>query len=604
MAKQSLSPSPYSKPGDLHYSSLHLEHTNTTNQYPQGARVLGCSPHRFSPTLGQRSQNSRNMTRQVSGLLQRVADYSKEHDVTQGITPQQLGDFDGTFSQFRNDSNSEGYGGQLDNHHSISGISLYQSQDDELPALPTSEHQGFGNNSYLGSPPTPTPSVRSQGTRRTRSGRPIGTRGTQDATGTNETRVARSPRAKKAPKPGKGEKPKVPRLTAPLSELTYGFDHIPIRNMEEWVNRPMDVRRQEVEKRNGYVTRPMNSFMLYRSAYAERTKLWCLQNNHQIVSSVSGVSWPLEPSSVRGRYNDLAKTERLNHQNAHPGYKFSPSKAQTSKRKVSDDEESEPSDFNDPDEDYGKILETRAKKKRKGKQSKKSGKEAGYPANSTFSLDRHIGNGLNKSSYQATNPGKPLPTAMDTTSLYGHYYQSTIRQNSSAPNVEDVTMRKTEAPGMHYAEIPPLIGLPGGHEYDLTRMSFLSNSAPLDTMKVDPSLLEYDNQHAVLATEDNFSEESMASPNSSFLGHMPDSQFTSPYAVENLPSENLQDYLSSHSCIDHNQVHGYQSEHKLLDLGLFHVNDNQHEHWRMSEDTEELDPGSEYDKWMDDKTRE
>jgi HMG (high mobility group) box len=374
--------------------------------------------------------------------------------------------------------------------------------------------------------------------------------------------------------------------------------------MEEWVNRPMEVRRQEVEKRNGYVTRPMNSFMLYRSAYAERTKLWCLQNNHQVVSSVSGVSWPLEPSSIRERYNDLAKIERVNHQNAHPGYKFSPSKAQTTKRKASDEEESEPSDLDDPDEDYGKSLETRAKRKRKGKQSKKSGKEAGYPANSTFRLDRHVGNGLNKSSYQATNPGKPLPAAMDTTSLYGHYYQSTVRQSASAPNVEDVTLRKTEAPGMHYTGTPPLIGLPGGHEYDLMRMSFVNSSAPLDTMKVDPSLLEYDSQHGLLATEDHFSEEGMASLNSSFLSHMPDSQFASPYAVENLPSEDLQDYLSSQSRIDHHQIPGYQPEHKLLDLGLFHVNDNQHEHWHMNEDTEELDPGSEYDKWMDDKTRE
>ncbi|KAF2089132.1 hypothetical protein K490DRAFT_38767, partial [Saccharata proteae CBS 121410] len=103
--------------------------------------------------------------------------------------------------------------------------------------------------------------------------------------------------------------------------------------MEEWVNRPASVRRTEVEKRKGYVTRPMNSFMLYRSAYAERTKQWCLQNNHQVVSSVSGESWPLEPPEIREQYNDYAKIERINHQNAHPDYKFSPSKASTAARK-------------------------------------------------------------------------------------------------------------------------------------------------------------------------------------------------------------------------------------------------------------------------------
>ncbi|KAF8249333.1 HMG-box, partial [Wilcoxina mikolae CBS 423.85] len=96
--------------------------------------------------------------------------------------------------------------------------------------------------------------------------------------------------------------------------------------MECWVTRSTQARKKEVEKRGGYITRPMNSFMLYRSAFAERTKYWCLQNNHQVVSSVSGESWPLEPDHIRQKYNDLAKKERENHQLAHPGYKFSPSK--------------------------------------------------------------------------------------------------------------------------------------------------------------------------------------------------------------------------------------------------------------------------------------
>jgi hypothetical protein len=101
MAKQNLSSSPYSKSCDLHYSSIRLEHTSTANQYPQGASVcdLGYSPHHHSqhtsPTLSQRPQNSLNMTRRVSQLPQRAADYSKElHDVTGENTPKQLGDFD------------------------------------------------------------------------------------------------------------------------------------------------------------------------------------------------------------------------------------------------------------------------------------------------------------------------------------------------------------------------------------------------------------------------------------------------------------------------------------------------------------------------------
>jgi hypothetical protein len=117
---------------------------------------------------------------------------------------------------------------------------------------------------------------------------------------------------------------------------------IPIRDMEGWVNRPVEVRLKEVEKRNGYVTRPMNSFMLYRSAYAERTKQYCIQNNHQVVSAVSGQSWPKEPNSVREFYNALAHTERDNHAKAHPTYKFSPTKAITSSSSHRKDFTSEP----------------------------------------------------------------------------------------------------------------------------------------------------------------------------------------------------------------------------------------------------------------------
>ena len=124
--------------------------------------------------------------------------------------------------------------------------------------------------------------------------------------------------------------------------------------MDAWVNRPADVRRKEVEKRNGYVTRPMNSFMLYRSCYAERTKQWCTQNNHQVVSAVSGESWPMEPEEVRNQFNEWAKIERANHAAAHPEYKFSPSKAGNKRRKgeFTDDEE-EGSEFErDPDGEY------------------------------------------------------------------------------------------------------------------------------------------------------------------------------------------------------------------------------------------------------------
>jgi hypothetical protein len=147
--------------------------------------------------------------------------------------------------------------------------------------------------------------------------------------------------------------------------------------MEAWVNRSAEDRLKEAEKRNGYITRPMNSFMLYRSAYADRTKMWCLHNNHQVVSSVSGESWPLEPPKVREFYNELAKIERIHHQNAHPNYKFSPSKpglAASSKKRqrTESDNESELSDLDDPDWGRENGVRNRA--------AKRPGRDAGYPA--------------------------------------------------------------------------------------------------------------------------------------------------------------------------------------------------------------------------------
>ena len=313
----------------------------------------------------------------------------------------------------------------------------------------------------------------------------------------DKSRAPGSPRVKKSAKHAKGDKSKVPKINAPLSELTKDFEQIPIRNMEEWVNRPPEVRWKEVEKRKGYVTRPMNSFMLYRSAYAERTKLWCLQNNHQIVSSVSGESWPLEPPKVREQYNEYARVERDNHQKAHPGYKFSPSKAQGLNRKrkgVSEDrEDEEPSDLEDPDFDWRPSAE----KRMKAKQTRKAGREAEYPANSAPQDQLGMrplepNTSLNRSSYQATNPGKPLPTALESQDLYGQYLQSTIHPNIHGHNIEDVRFRKTDTPGMNYGPAQPIIGLPGAHHYELLDQQSHGDGPPtLREAQVDPQLLSY-----------------------------------------------------------------------------------------------------------------
>ena len=343
--------------------------------------------------------------------------------------------------------------------------------------------------------------------RATRSGRPlVSSDSTQliKVAGQNKSRLAVSARTRKSTKQTKGDKPKIPKLNAPLSELTKEYNHIPVRNMAEWVNRPAEVRLQEVEKRNGYVTRPMNSFMLYRSAYAERTKLWCLQNNHQVVSSVSGESWPMEPSEVREQYNEYARIERDNHQKAHPGYKFCPSKAQSSARKRKgtrdDSDEDERSQSGDIDVDWRPPGD----RKPRAKLNKRLGREAGYPANSMLhdSLDGNldfdqyaIRPAYNRSSYHTTNPGKPLPAPLNEFELYGQYYQATVQPSMTGPGVEDVRIRKTQVPGIPLGGTLPLTGLPGAFHYDLLSQDPFAGNFDTGGPQVDPNLLGYDGDY-------------------------------------------------------------------------------------------------------------
>ena len=72
--------------------------------------------------------------------------------------------------------------------------------------------------------------------------------------------------------------------------------------MQKWVNQSSEERREENLIRVGYVTRPMNSFMLYRLAYSERCKQGCKAYCHQAVSTVAGQSWPLEPKAIRDMF--------------------------------------------------------------------------------------------------------------------------------------------------------------------------------------------------------------------------------------------------------------------------------------------------------------
>ncbi|KAG9998964.1 hypothetical protein KCU78_g16155, partial [Aureobasidium melanogenum] len=253
------------------------------------------------------------------------------------------------------------YDRSLDNQHELSHLESYnegQAYDNftfdnsgwpDGSNLDTYDNTNYDYQDVGVGTPASRPNTGSDGSRRTRSGRttkpmdsPMSSLRSTPAASSPRIAGVRKNRAKKVQ-----EADVV--LQAPLSVLTKDSD-TPLRDMEAWANRSVEERRSEVTKANK-IARPMNRFMLYRSAYAERTKKWCDQNNHQIVSKVTGQSWKkLEPKEIKDYYDRLATIERENHQRAFPEYKFSPAKAVPKKKnpkRILDYPESAYSDSND-----------------------------------------------------------------------------------------------------------------------------------------------------------------------------------------------------------------------------------------------------------------
>lgn len=302
---------------------------------------------------------------------------------------------------------------------------------------------------------------------------------------TSGSRVTKSPKAKK-PKANKAANTKTPALDGPLSEMTKDMVNVPVRDMEAWVKRSTEQRELEVEKRNGYVTRPMNSFMLYRSAYSERTKMWCLQNNHQVVSSVSGASWPLESDALREHYNDLAQIERENHARAHPKYKFSPSKstaAAIARKKKACSSDDEASDIEDPDWDW-RPRGARAT-------SRRPGREAGYPSNHSpnVSFEEPLVLSTSHSPWEVPAEFKSPSIAVQPNNLMLPYYQMPYSMDQRLPTSTSDHMRLETYP----SEIPS--GIPN-QQPDM----FYTSGDRYESYQtqVDPMLLQLDGQDHTL----------------------------------------------------------------------------------------------------------
>lgn len=320
-----------------------------------------------------------------------------------------------------------------------------------------------------------------------------------------KTLAPKSSRVEKPP-PKKKERVKaarrIPKLDGPMSELTKDSP-VPVVDIEAYVNRSTEERRKEVAdgKVPGKIKRPMNAFMLYRKAYQNRAKNWCSQHNHQVVSQVCGDSWPLEPEHIRLQFNEWAKMERDNHQKAHPGYKFTPSKPQKSKLRK-DSEEPEPSEAGDFDWDSRPTGSTRDRSRTKTPLAESD--DDYQPPRSVYHRQTYATRGparvamppQNRSTFYYTNPGKPMPLPYDPRELPGHYYQTThLRDPQRQPvhgTVEDVMMRKTASPGsaFHHQQQPQ--AGPGLEFMDYPQPQYAGppHSQLLDIDRhIDPSLL-------------------------------------------------------------------------------------------------------------------
>ncbi|ERF76096.1 hypothetical protein EPUS_01429 [Endocarpon pusillum Z07020] len=295
---------------------------------------------------------------------------------------------------------------------------------------------------------------------RTRSGRSLGSPLT--STNPETSRRSRSPRPKAKRPPRNAKTNRAVTLEEPLSIMTKNWA-VPLADIEAKVHRPAEQRQAEVnnKKNNGKVPRPMNSFMLYRSAYAERVKEYCKEGNHQVISQITGASWSMEPHEVKELYEKYADIDRQNHSKAHPDYKFAPNKnGPASRKRKGRDDEVDSIDWEDQDYEassghskrtrYGQSVESRSHSSTPFEPMR----QQNYAA---VPVSRYA----NPSSYHATNP-RSMPPAYPL-DINDQYYEQWATPYTS--NVEDVHVRRVNQPGaISYTSIDDqsLVGLPQG----------------------------------------------------------------------------------------------------------------------------------------------
>jgi hypothetical protein len=103
---------------------------------------------------------------------------------------------------------------------------------------------------------------------------------------------------------------------------------------------------------------------------------------------------------------------------------------------------------------------------------------------------------MNRSSWEMTNEGRPMPMPMHN-DMYNHYYQTAAYPGMMAANYqEDMRMRRVgaPAPAIQYSS-NSLLGLPGGNADNLMQQLHSHGNPSFDDGQLDPMLLAYDGIH-------------------------------------------------------------------------------------------------------------
>ena len=200
----------------------------------------------------------------------------------------------------------------------------------------------------------------------------------------------------------------------------------------------------------------------------------------------------MEPKEIRELYTEYARIERDNHQKAHPDYKFSPTKPGQAGRKRKDaSEDDDQSELEELDSEYFPSSRNRPRRPRQvtPDASWPSSYATRYGFDSSMIPNSHS---VNPSSYQYSNPNKPLPAPMIDHGQYGQYYQTIVLPNTES-NTEDLFFQKTQVPNSaRFGTAQGLSSIPGGGHHELLDDAFAEASrmrkADEFDLVIDPSL--------------------------------------------------------------------------------------------------------------------